>query len=128
MTADESSNCVENALLLTLALIGFVGGLITGISPCILPVLPVIFLSGGAQGARNLEAESADGRTTEAQSIPTAAERRAAAAAKAAESANSSHPTGHTATLQRPTASTGNPATSWRAGRRPYLVVAGLAL
>ncbi len=30
----------------TLALIGFLGGLITGISPCILPVLPVIFLSG----------------------------------------------------------------------------------
>ena len=35
----------------TLALIGFLGGLITGISPCILPVLPVIFFSG-AQGAR----------------------------------------------------------------------------
>jgi cytochrome c biogenesis protein CcdA/thiol-disulfide isomerase/thioredoxin len=30
----------------TLALIGFLGGLITGISPCILPVLPVIFFSG----------------------------------------------------------------------------------
>lgn len=38
--------------MLTLALIGLVGGLITGISPCILPVLPVIFFSGGAQGAR----------------------------------------------------------------------------
>ena len=32
--------------MLTLALIGFLGGLITGISPCILPVLPVIFFSG----------------------------------------------------------------------------------
>jgi cytochrome c biogenesis protein CcdA/thiol-disulfide isomerase/thioredoxin len=32
--------------MLTLALIGLAGGLITGISPCILPVLPVIFLSG----------------------------------------------------------------------------------
>lgn len=30
----------------TIALIGFLGGLITGISPCILPVLPVILLSG----------------------------------------------------------------------------------
>ena len=30
----------------TLVVIGFVGGLITGISPCILPVLPVIFFSG----------------------------------------------------------------------------------
>lgn len=38
--------------MFTLALIGLLGGLITGISPCILPVLPVIFLSGGVQGAR----------------------------------------------------------------------------
>src|ERR1700742_1023589 len=38
--------------VITLALIGLVGGLITGISPCVLPVLPVIFLSGGAAGAR----------------------------------------------------------------------------
>ncbi|WP_343573008.1 cytochrome c biogenesis protein DipZ [Mycobacterium sp.] len=39
--------------MLSLALIGLVGGLITGISPCILPVLPVIFFSGtqGTQGA-----------------------------------------------------------------------------
>lgn len=39
-------------MYLTLALIGFLGGLITGISPCILPVLPVIFFSGGVQSAR----------------------------------------------------------------------------
>ncbi|MBP2479537.1 cytochrome c biogenesis protein CcdA/thiol-disulfide isomerase/thioredoxin [Crossiella equi] len=37
--------------MLTLALIGLLGGLITGISPCILPVLPVIFFSGGTQSA-----------------------------------------------------------------------------
>ncbi|WP_344870769.1 cytochrome c biogenesis protein DipZ [Allokutzneria multivorans] len=37
---------------MTLALIGLIGGLVTGISPCILPVLPVIFFSGGAQSAR----------------------------------------------------------------------------
>src|SRR5271157_384992 len=30
----------------TIALIGFLGGLITGISPCILPVLPVVLFSG----------------------------------------------------------------------------------
>ncbi len=36
----------------TVALIGFVGGLITGISPCILPVLPVVFFSG-AQSSRD---------------------------------------------------------------------------
>ncbi|NNC11582.1 cytochrome c biogenesis protein DipZ [Planctomonas sp. JC2975] len=32
-------------------MIGLLGGLITGISPCILPVLPVIFFSGGVQSA-----------------------------------------------------------------------------
>ena len=37
--------------MLSLALIGLVGGLITGISPCILPVLPVIFFSGTHDGA-----------------------------------------------------------------------------
>ncbi|MBB4134927.1 cytochrome c biogenesis protein DipZ [Gordonia humi] len=36
----------------TIVLIGFVGGLITGISPCILPVLPVVFFSG-AQNTRD---------------------------------------------------------------------------
>ncbi|WP_439656735.1 cytochrome c biogenesis protein DipZ [Lentzea sp. HUAS TT2] len=39
--------------MLTLALIGLIGGLVTGISPCILPVLPVIFFSGGTQSARS---------------------------------------------------------------------------
>lgn len=42
----------------TVALIGFLGGLITGISPCILPVLPVILLSGmdsGRAGARSVK-------------------------------------------------------------------------
>ena len=40
----------------TLIAIGFLGGLITGISPCILPVLPVIFFSG-TQGGRPGEAD-----------------------------------------------------------------------
>ena len=39
--------------MISLVLIGLLGGLITGISPCILPVLPVIFLSGRAQSARD---------------------------------------------------------------------------
>jgi cytochrome c biogenesis protein CcdA/thiol-disulfide isomerase/thioredoxin len=53
--------------MLTLALIGFVGGLITGISPCILPVLPVIFLSGGAQAARVGDSKAAAGATKNPQ-------------------------------------------------------------
>jgi cytochrome c biogenesis protein CcdA len=39
---------VVGGMNLSLLLIGLVGGVITGLSPCILPVLPVIFLSGGA--------------------------------------------------------------------------------
>jgi cytochrome c biogenesis protein CcdA len=38
--------------MLALALIGLLGGLITGISPCILPVLPVIFFSAAGGGRR----------------------------------------------------------------------------
>jgi cytochrome c biogenesis protein CcdA/thiol-disulfide isomerase/thioredoxin len=32
----------------TLILIGLVGGIITGLSPCVLPVLPVVFFGGGS--------------------------------------------------------------------------------
>ena len=33
---------------MTLVLIGLVGGIITGLSPCVLPVLPVVLLGGGS--------------------------------------------------------------------------------
>ena len=42
----------------TLIVIGFIGGLITGISPCILPVLPVIFFSGTQGGSRPAASET----------------------------------------------------------------------
>ena len=45
----------------SLVVIGLLGGLITGISPCVLPVLPVILLSAGAQGARGGGGESDGG-------------------------------------------------------------------
>jgi len=44
----------------TLVLIGLVGGIITGLSPCVLPVLPVVLLGGGSAGPdTGPEAESA---------------------------------------------------------------------
>ncbi|HEY0227304.1 MAG TPA: cytochrome c biogenesis protein DipZ [Mycobacterium sp.] len=46
--------------MLTLALVGLLGGLITGISPCILPVLPVIFFSG-TQGTATATPPEPDG-------------------------------------------------------------------
>jgi cytochrome c biogenesis protein CcdA/thiol-disulfide isomerase/thioredoxin len=54
----------------TLVLIGLFGGLITGISPCVLPVLPVVFFSG-AQSAR---AGGPDG-TTVVEKKPSLGER-----------------------------------------------------
>jgi cytochrome c biogenesis protein CcdA/thiol-disulfide isomerase/thioredoxin len=44
--------------MFTLIAIGFLGGLVTGISPCILPVLPVIFFSG-AQSTREAAGDGA---------------------------------------------------------------------
>jgi cytochrome c biogenesis protein CcdA/thiol-disulfide isomerase/thioredoxin len=38
--------------VLTLAFIGLVGGLITGVSPCVLPMLPIIFIAGGDASAQ----------------------------------------------------------------------------
>jgi cytochrome c biogenesis protein CcdA/thiol-disulfide isomerase/thioredoxin len=44
----------------TLVLIGLVGGIITGLSPCVLPVLPVVLLGGGSAGPETgPDAESA---------------------------------------------------------------------
>ncbi|MGV8886304.1 MAG: cytochrome c biogenesis protein DipZ [Microbacteriaceae bacterium] len=90
--------------MLTLALIGFVGGLITGISPCVLPVLPVIFLSGGAQSAR---------RRPDAGPSPEAA------------STTGTDPD-TTPGTDPDTAPTPDPGTDEVSRWRPYLVIAGL--
>ena len=44
----------------SLVVIGLLGGFVAGISPCVLPVLPVVLLSAGAQGARG-DGEGSDG-------------------------------------------------------------------
>ncbi|CAM4283854.1 Thiol-disulfide oxidoreductase YkuV [Mycobacterium basiliense] len=50
--------------MVTLALVGFIGGLITGISPCILPVLPVIFFSGARAGRQDTPAADPSAQTS----------------------------------------------------------------
>ncbi len=45
--------------MIVLILIGFLGGLVTGISPCILPVLPVIFAAGAASGLDDVDTGAA---------------------------------------------------------------------
>lgn len=59
----------------TLALIGFLGGLITGISPCILPVLPVIFVSGAVGEDAGTSSAGGGGVATEARPKHDVAER-----------------------------------------------------
>jgi cytochrome c biogenesis protein CcdA/thiol-disulfide isomerase/thioredoxin len=88
--------------LLAVAVVGFVGGIITGISPCVLPVLSVIFFSGGAQAARAPE------------TVPAAQEALAPERVAAPRTPDGDEP---------------GPPRGPTAGRgRPYLVVAGLAL
>jgi len=66
--------------MFTLILIGFAGGLITGISPCILPVLPVIFFAG-ASGPRTDGGDTADRRAVHGDVIATGAAETARAQA-----------------------------------------------
>jgi len=90
-----------------LAIIGLLGGLITGISPCILPVLPVIFLTGGAQSARIPQYDMAAG-----------------AAVGVGTGGGSSGTAGGTAVATRTSAASAPTPTVSR--WRPYLVIAGL--
>ena len=50
--ARDEPPVTETRTTMDQVIIGLLGGLITGISPCIIPVLPVIFLTAGAQSAR----------------------------------------------------------------------------
>ncbi|MFW2512424.1 cytochrome c biogenesis protein CcdA [Demequina sp. SO4-13] len=84
-----------------LVIIGLLGGLITGISPCILPVLPVIFLTGGAQSAR-----------TQGSTIPRIDAIGPGGVAR----------TGTTAVKARPAERKVGSVSRWR----PFLVIAGL--
>lgn len=89
-------------MLLSLIALGLLGGLITGISPCILPILPVILVTGGADSARTGDKNSAA----------------------------STEPTGTQALFARRTAAAGGiQAPQRQASRwRPYQVVGGLVL
>jgi cytochrome c biogenesis protein CcdA/thiol-disulfide isomerase/thioredoxin len=104
--------------MLQLALIGLLGGLITGISPCILPVLPVIFLSGGVQGARKGVVKD---KTSDAG---TASGGQVTGGVVPAGSA------GSVATETRPTAVElkAEAKRKRHAGWRPYLVILGLVI
>ncbi|APS24001.1 thiol:disulfide interchange protein [Streptomyces sp. Tue 6075] len=94
--------------MLTLALIGLLGGLITAVSPCILPVLPVVFLTGGT-GAQADTRTRGGGSSAEEE----AGGRRAAGSEDAS------------GVLTVPAR---GPAERAPRNRRPYAVVAGLVV
>jgi cytochrome c biogenesis protein CcdA/thiol-disulfide isomerase/thioredoxin len=60
--------------MFTLVLIGFLGGLITGISPCMLPVLPVIFFSGAQSARSDSEPNTGGGVATAVKTKPSLSE------------------------------------------------------
>jgi cytochrome c biogenesis protein CcdA/thiol-disulfide isomerase/thioredoxin len=110
--------------VITLILIGLVGGLITGISPCVLPVLPVIFLTGGAQGARpGPKPAAAQSRGPDRVPATVGAPADAESAGGPGQSAGGAAGPAAAGEASAPLA-----ADAQRDGRRPYLVVAGLAL
>ncbi|WP_029288207.1 cytochrome c biogenesis protein DipZ [Cellulomonas sp. HZM] len=114
--------------LVPLLLIGLVGGLVTGISPCILPVLPVVFFAGGVENARPTRVARTPGSGSGAAA-------RVGAMAQPAFLARGTDHGGGAATLAPPAPSGpgagagdelgGRPGPR-RGSARPYLVIAGL--
>ncbi|MER7931554.1 MULTISPECIES: cytochrome c biogenesis protein CcdA [unclassified Streptomyces] len=98
--------------MITLVLIGLLGGLITAVSPCILPVLPVVFLAGGPGGRAG---EGPPGGTTAPEGGPTGRAIGDGAVPLPGES--------HGDVLVA-----GPPSEAAPRNRRPYAVVAGLVL
>jgi cytochrome c biogenesis protein CcdA/thiol-disulfide isomerase/thioredoxin len=57
--------------VITLIVIGFLGGLVAGISPCIIPVVPVIFAAGAETGLEEDAAGSVDAPAPDRQGTAT---------------------------------------------------------
>ncbi len=133
--------------MVVLILIGFLGGLVTGISPCILPVVPVIFAAGASASIETEQDEDptattfgdADGEGPEhAPELVTIAAAREAAGHGVVTAASVTAPgTGDDhGSARTPLSGPGVPGTSVgpRAGgggtrsRRPFAVVGGLVL
>ena len=116
--------------MIVLLLVGFLGGLVTGISPCILPVLPVIFASGAASGIDE-RATAAEG-DREVQ-IAAPVERVPVTAGGGVASSGPGAPPGgapveSVAEVAGPVADARARLVANRRRRRPFAVVGGLVL
>ncbi len=118
--------------MIVLVLVGFLAGLVTGISPCILPVLPVIFASGAASGV--------DGPASEPSPIPVDGRTPVAVAAGAPAGRRPDPPPATGGGTPSPSTATTAPVAGRGPGtarqrldaarrrRRPFAVVLGLVL
>ncbi len=122
--------------MLVLILIGFLGGLVTGISPCILPVVPVIFAAGASAGLDEGGVEDDDGsraRTT-AATVPERTPQLVAAGARSGDDAAPESGSVDTPVPDSDTDAPGGPqghrgpAGRRARPRRPFAVVGGLVL
>ncbi|MFE6780387.1 cytochrome c biogenesis protein DipZ [Streptomyces sp. NPDC057702] len=115
--------------MLTLILIGLLGGLITAVSPCILPVLPVVFLAGGPGGGGDQQAPPGGAGRPAARERSAVASGRAGGAVATATEAATGTEAGGAPEAGADTGPEPGAVAARRAGRRrPYVVVAGLVV
>ena len=124
--------------MILLVLVGFLAGLVTGISPCILPVLPVIFAVRGGQrpgrvGSHRLgHSRHRPGSPCRRRSAPVTEGAATDGPATCSRPVGPGPPERHVPTgpgggaVARPRPSCGS--TPRRRRRRPFAVVAGLVL
>lgn len=106
--------------MLILILIGLFGGLITAVSPCVLPVLPVVFLAGGP-GTTNPTSEKQPGTSAPPRTASATASESGSATTTKAPPETTAEPE------SKPGSATGSTSKKPR-NRRPYAVVAGLVI
>ena len=119
--------------MIVLLLVGFLGGLVTGISPCILPVLPVIFASGAASGLDDPVGAPDPTASTEPAPMAVAVDRLPVTVGGGAAPERAGDDPGGTATdtggtAPDPAAAARDRLAATRRRRRPFAVVGGLVL
>jgi len=119
--------------VIVLLLVGFLGGLVTGISPCILPVLPVIFASGAASGLDDPVGAPDPTASTEPEPMAVAVDRLPVTVGGGAAPERAGDDPGGTATdtgeaAPDPAAAARDRLAATRRRRRPFAVVGGLVL
>lgn len=113
--------------MIVLLVVGFLAGLVTGISPCILPVLPVIFASGAASGLGDRSRPAATAGRAPGPEPAREPELAAVVGAPIPPAGSAGEVADRVPALAAPTG-TQLDLDAIRRRRRPFAVVAGLVL